>query len=382
MNPPSIIRNTAVFLLCLLFSVSQKAHAQVSWDTVAVNPVNACLKPELLRIAVTVVSAGSGSYFEVSVPAGFAYSGIAFQSTPSGNAISYAGSAGNKYKFSIGGTPASGAVLRLWVRQTALCAAISRSAYQDTVLFYNGSATYSQTSNTANINFPSLTITAVSHTPSTVAPGDTTIRKFKITNAGLGSTANIRVLDDWFDGALTGISGTYVMDPAGVAYAIPVSRISNTQNDLTIALHAVDIQQIGDGDSLFENSESFELQYQLSAISCGNSSNQIQSDIAVSWLCNGTASCKTSVVKTGISAVIPAPPVFQITGRRDVAQCFDGTTPSTDTITIINTGGAARNLILNIANSVNNSFQNSTSRIDTGAVFIRTGRWALSGSLM
>lgn len=349
-------------------------QSQVTWDTVASNNISVCLKPEVLRIAVTISSASSGSYFEVGLPAGISYKGIAYQNTPSGKTISYAGTFAGRYRFSISGTPIAGEIFRLWILQSASCASTGSSTFKDTAFFYNGSSRVSQLSNAYNTVQPSLSITSISTVTSPATVGATVTRRFTITNGGFGPTAHIRIQDKWLNGAMVSIAGSYKINPTGVNYTIPAANITSTANDLTLVLTPTDLQQTGDGDSMLENGESFVLEFKAQVTSCGNSSNQILSTLSAYWLCNGSSNCSGTSVSAGLSVTVPTSPNFNYLAKFDNVYCANGTTAAIDTVRVINTGGAASNFILSILNTSGGAYTNGTSRIDTSNIYYKIGK--------
>lgn len=338
-------------LLIFLFTTGNqlKLRSQVTWDTVAANNVTISLKPELLRVAVTVSSASSGSYFEVGMPNGFSYQGLVYQNTPAGNTLSYVGTTGNRVRFNVAGTPASGTVLRFWILQMPQCGALSTTSFKDTVYFFNGTSTVNSTSNLISSSRPDLSISAPSTSPSTATVGNIISRSMTINNGGIGATSRFVFVDKFYTGGLLPILSTFKINPSGTNYSIPSSRITINNDSIFIRFQPTDITNVGNGDTLFSNSESFQLVYQATVGNCGDNTNTITSSLFVGFYSSTSNTvCKySSAVGTSVSITIPSAPNFSFSSSVTKSACYDGSTMM-DTGVFINSGGAAKNFVVDL----------------------------------
>lgn len=377
MNKYNKYLKVVLLLLFIATGAKVKLGAQVSWDTTTANDVTVCLKPELLRIAVTVSSAGSGSYFDVGMPNGFAYNYIAYQNVPSGNTITYAGKFGNRHRFNIAGAPATGSVLRLWIMQTAQCGTVGTTTFKDTIYFYNGASTINQLSNAFNSTAASISITGTTNTPGSVSVGTTVTRSMSITNGGTGKTQRFRYADKFTAGALSYIAGSAKINPSGSNFTIPTSKITIKTDSIIIDFDSVVfVNMTGGADKYFDPSESFVLQYQVQPNNCGVGFS-VTSSLYAWWGCPGLKnSCQAGSSSTGIGILTAGnPSISRILTKNQAFKCFGNL--QVDTVFLKNSGaGAATNISITTYQGYPGTgyFPTWYRNIDTGAIRYKIGK--------
>lgn len=367
-----------MMITVLLLSFKQ-AHATVVTDTAAAANLTTCLAPGVVRYQFTVSSSGStGAYVDIRLPNGFTYAGLAYGPLVTGgsgsNTITYSGVVAGRHRFTFGSSVANQAI-RFGIRQLATCNA-GNGSYTgiDSSFFFEGSgSTFNAVSNTFTVTSPDLSITGISTSPNPTNPLTTVTRTFTINNGGFGATRNFIAVDRHGANNVIVNTSSFVINPAGVNFSIPSAYITTTADSLVVRFDSSLCQQIGDVDQLFENGESFVLQYQFQLQSCGNTSNNIVSTLRAAWRCN-TTNCVFANSSTAISVNLPAAPSFTYSGKRAAVYCYDGTTPNVDTVRVINTGAASRNFLLSIRNSTGGNPENQINRIDTANIFYKRGR--------
>lgn len=370
-----------------IFFVVFQAKAVTITDTAVANNVQVCLKPELVRLAFSVGGSGTtGSYLDIKLPTGFSWEGLAYGPIVTGgsgsNSITYVGLVGGKHRLTFGSSTSLQSI-RLGFYQKAGCGAGTSSfTFRDSLFFYEGSGTINTSvTNLANGSAPSLSLTSISNIPAIAGVGVNVTRQFTVTNGGFGATSHFIIVDDYLNGAWDINNSSFFINPSGVNFNIPTSQISNNNDSVIIRFNATMIQQIGDGDTLFENGESFILNYTGVTLNCGDNSNNILSNLHTSWLCGGNV-CTYSNTAVAISITVPnAPNIINI---NKAAKTWCTNSNSVDTFMVINTGGTATNLIFHIASQSWPQNQNVgtnvyTGYLDTANFYVRLGK---NGSLI
>lgn len=339
-----------------------------------------CLKAEKTIVKFTSLSnQTSGSTITISLPQGMRITQI--------NSVLLNGSGTSYSQFflsqnrigllTLGSSLAIGDVIRIEFLQYANCSSGSTTFIaQDSFYFSGSSGNFSQIGNSFNGFAPSISISSISHTPSPVAGGSPTTKKFTVSNSGFGASSRILIVEKYTPGDFIFTGGSYRINPSGVNYTIPVSRITVKSDSLLILLNASDISNIGDGDTLFENSESFEIQYQITPQNCGIS-NSINSQLIAFWLCNSNSRCNGLSSNSTLSIGIPGTPnLTRLPIRSRRFDCFNNT-QFRDTVRILNNGaGPATNIqILQYITIYPNMF-NSTAMgfLDTSILRYSIGR--------
>jgi hypothetical protein len=309
-----------VYKLCvlafLLFAPFFSKAVTVTDTALAAN-VQVCLKPELVRLAFSVGGTGTtGSYLDIKLPTGFTWEGLAYGPIVTGgsgsNSITYAGVFAGKHRLTFGSSTALQSI-RLGFWQKANCGAGTSSfTTRDSLFFFEGTGSINlSATNAFNGVAPDLSITNIIHTPGTANVGDTVLRKFRVTNGGFGATSNFLIVDNYSAGELFYNISSFVINPSGVNYSLPISQIDIGLDSVILNFSADEISQIGDGDTLFENGEFFDIEYKIIPNSCGNS-NVILSNLLATWVCNKTINCKWYDINIGISINIPGNPNLQL----------------------------------------------------------------------
>lgn len=372
--------STVLFLLLLSFLSIQNSNAQIFWDSAVASNVQTCLQPEkVIAKYTTLVNQNANSSLKISMPQGFVYSGsliVTKNNAATGNTISLS-SSNRVLTVTFTSTLALGDVIRVEFKQFASCAAgISSYTTRDTFMFNGSGGASTQNGNLFNGASPALSITSISNTPGLATVGAPVTRKFTITNGGNGSSSHFFASDNFGAGNLTINTSSFKINPSGINYSIPLSKISLTADSVLVSLDPIQIQQIGDGDTLFENGESFVLQYEVTPLNCGVG-NVVLSQYKTSWLCPSNSRCNYYTVSDGLAISIPGAPnvvYFQSAIRKK--DCWNNSL-WIDTGSIKNTGtGPAKNVVVRVGiNGYPVIFRSDmTGYFDTTKFFVKLGK--------
>jgi len=372
-----------LYILTLSLLFIKNTHAVTVTDTAIATNVNVCLQKELVRLAFSVGGTGTtGSYLEIQLPTGFNWAGIAYGPIVTGgsgsNTMTYAGVQPNgRHRINFGSSTALQSI-RLGFYQKADCNAGTTSfTTRDSLFFYEGTGSINiSATQLFNGNVPALSITSISNTPALAGVGVNVTRKYNITNGGFGSTSNFIIVDNYLNNALSVNTSSFFINPSGTNYNIPTARINDNSDSIRINFSPAIIQQIGDGDTLFENGESFELEYAILTLNCGDGSNNIISSLHATWLCNANF-CTYSNSSTAISITVSSSP--NITQINKPAYTWCTNSNSVDTFLVVNSGGTATSLVFEIASqswpqNQNVGTNSYTGYIDTANFFIKLGK--------
>ncbi len=368
---------TQLTMIMLLLMLPQLSKAVTVTDTALATNVQTCLKPEIVRLQFSISGTGTtGSYLEVKLPTGFTWEGLAYFTVVSGgaNSATYAGLQSNgRHRITFANSTAS-SVLRMGFRQKATCGSGSSSfTALDSLFFYEGTGSMNlSATNSFNGNAPDLSLTGVSNSPSPANVGATVTRVMTITNGGLGATSNIIAVDAFSSGALGFVTGSGRINPSGVNYTIPNGQITVKADSFIFRLTATQIQQIGDGDTLFENGESFVLRYQIVPQNCGVGFS-ISSNLLVKWGCNNNF-CQTTSAIAGLGISAPASPNLVFSRIQQALKCYGNL--QQDTAIYRNTGGPATNVNISTYQGYPGVGYSPTGlrNIDTSALRYKIGR--------
>lgn len=345
-----------LWVLTILFVLPFISKAVTVTDSAVASNVQVCLKREVVRLAFSVGSSGTtGSYLDIKLPTGFTWEGIAYGPLVAGgsgsNTMTYVGVVGGKHRITFGSSTQNQSI-RLGFYQKAGCGAGTSSfTVQDSLFFYEGSGSLNlSATNAFNGAAPSLSITSVVNTPSIAGVGVNVVRQYVVTNGGFGSTSNFILVDDFLNGAWNIDNGSFYINPSGVNYNISNTLIADNGDSVIVRFNPSIIQQIGDGDTLFENGESFVLNYTGLTMNCGDNSNNIISNLHTSWLCNGVM-CTYTLSSTAISITVPSAPAITQIPRGARTFCTENSYRTVDTLLVRNSGGVATNLEVLISSS-------------------------------
>lgn len=376
-----IQKNYKLWILALMLSMPFLGKAVTITDSAVASNVQVCLQREIVRLQFSVGGTGTtGSYLDIKLPIGFSWEGLAYGPIVTGgsgsNTITYSGLVAGKHRLTFGSSTAS-QTIRLGFWQRANCSAGTSSfTTRDSLFFYEGTGSLNiSATNLFNGIAPDLSITALNNSPEPSVAGSTVTRTYTITNGGFGATSNFRIIDDYYNGGITIQNNSFRINPSGVNYSINTSRINDNGDSAIIRLGPTEIQQIGDGDTLFENGESFILRYTFNTNNCGNMSNQFPGDVSVNWLCSGSIPCAVSTAIYTNSVTIPAGPNLISWGKRATLFCTDGGY-NVDTFYVRNTGGLATEVNLAVNNTWNNTAfdGNHGAYWDTANIFYKRGK--------
>ncbi len=197
-----------------------------------------------------------------------------------------------------------------------------------------------RTSNNYQVQYASLSITGLSNDPSTGTVGTTVSRSMTINNGAFGFVSEFTFAEIITPGDLS--FSNFVINPSGVNYVIPASNISlSTGGDSLIVVFdqtAINnITNTGSDVDLFEQGETFVLQYDMTFNTCG-ASNNIQSTQTVFWGCDDTY-CQNYEQLSSVPLLLGQPnlSVEAVVGSMDQCYGYDNST-ILHTVKIINTG--------------------------------------------
>ncbi len=184
-------------------------------------------------------------------------------------------------------------------------------------LNYEGGIT-SATSSPFNAYAPSLFITQVNPTISSIQIGETLVREIRVRNTRPGALTKFIFTDNYTTTALS------ITSPQGEV-------LSNTSGLFQLLLDGDDFTAIGDSDTLFEQGEELVIVEYIHAASC--SGDQPVTSIAqlrTSWGCQNTT-CQVHEA-TAVIEVLPQPntsPQLHLQWSIDTLSCYCGTFPIT-----------------------------------------------------
>ncbi|MEM9936714.1 MAG: hypothetical protein AAF824_24005, partial [Bacteroidota bacterium] len=180
--------------------------------------------------------------------------------------------------------------------------------------------------------------------------GDTVTREITITNGNFGARSSFYFGENISPGDLDFFD--FIINPTTTNYAIPAGQLStNGRGDtVKVLINETAITQIGDGNSLFENGESFTLQYKAVIFGCG-AGNIVSSFPTAFWGC-GEEVCQAASIPAGIS-LTPDEANLIVRNTAVTTACYGyGNEPDTLFMEIENNGpGAADNLYIRITTS-------------------------------
>lgn len=369
-----------ILIAFLLIIGTNSINAITITDTAIAQNVQVSLKPELVRLAFSVGGTGTtGSYLDIKLPSGFTWEGIAYGPIVIGgsgsNSMTYAGIVGGKLRITFGSSTAL-QTIRLGFYQKASCGSGTSSFItRDSLFFYEGSGTIN-TSVTNNfiVSTPSLSLTSINNTPNPSSVGGNVVRNFTITNGGFGATSQIKIVDNYLNGAITINTTSFRINPTGVNYTMPNANIVNNGDSVIISLLPTQIQQIGDGDTLLENGESFVLQYSFQINNCGTS-NLIPSNLSTWWGCGGSICQKSSAI-TDVSIPNTVPSISWNLFQNKINSCWDN--HDTAIVRFWNTSTSkAANVFFSVSNGTSldhlPSSNSLMSRLDTSRMYFKRG---------
>lgn len=155
-----------------------------------------------------------------------------------------------------------------------------------------------------DIIYGSLSITNINTNPSTNNINSSSQRNMIITNGSFGIINEFYFADVFDSGALD--LNTFVINPSGINYTIPIQNISTVGDSIIIHFTATEIVAIdgstgsnGNGDTLFEKDEEFTLSYNVSPNNCGMS-NTISSELIAWWGCSYQDRCQIATSNSSI----------------------------------------------------------------------------------
>lgn len=193
-----------------------------------------------------------------------------------------------------------------------------------------------QLTNQYALDYGVLSMGAANTSPASALLGETVTRTVTITNGNFGSIDTFWFAEIFDAGQL--VVDSFVINPSSSPFSIPTSNIveSTLSDSFFLAFGPTEIKQFGDGDSLFENGESFELEYHLTLAGCGDGTT-ISSTPTVWWGCGGSF-CQQYQQSAGIS-ITQAEPDLSYSIQVEESGCLGyGSAPDTIVVEILNSG--------------------------------------------
>lgn len=235
----------------------------------------------------------------------------------------------------------------------------------------NGSASFPSAS--YNVAEASPQITQVLNSPTSANVGQTVTKTISITNGGIGKVSDWYYEDIFPTGDVQLVTGSFNLG----SYTIPANQITLTSgggfDTLRIHFTSTDMMQVGNLDIYLDGNdpslgapvqESFDFSYQVVPQNCGTG-YAVNSEHATYFGCGSI--CSNITFASVLDLNIPTPPNLSFTSSNPLPTCQQGGSVAR-TLTITNTGGVAKNFLMNFGNfygySTNNGY---SSWIDTAS---------------
>ena len=154
-------------------------------------------------------------------------------------------------------------------------------------------------SNPYPITYGTLSLSPAITSPSAAVVGGSVLRSVNVTNGNFGGVDTFWFAELFSPGNM--LVDSFVINPGPGQILVPASMIdtSATLDSVILTFGASLIGQLGDGDELFENGESFTLQYRIQVIGCGNGSS-VGSAPTIWWGC-GEGYCQRYQQSAGVA---------------------------------------------------------------------------------
>lgn len=206
------------------------------------------------------------------------------------------------------------------------------------------------------INQPSINVLSITNQYFSGGLGDKFVRKITIKNSGKGAIQSFSI-------SQTFQSGLKVINVVG-------GKTSQSGSTITSSFDTSHFKNIGDKNILFDQNEEIVIFDTLQINACSN----LAASIKLEWGCNQKV-CETKSYSTQVSLVNKSPKLV-FTPSSNLSPCFDGNTPSTQQLRIINTGDdTARNILVTLFQSASTGFYgNELSAIDTSSIRMTYGK--------
>ncbi|MBN8703009.1 MAG: gliding motility-associated C-terminal domain-containing protein [Bacteroidetes bacterium] len=363
-----------VGLLALFFN-SINAQTIIWGNITSSSPAVVCGDGSLLSLSFTAGGGGlTNGVVEVHLPANITYGGN-FSYTRSGTgSIVYDNTSSSSSPRFLLDTVVNAENITINFSRLVSCGAAATT--RDTVFVYNGTTQIGNKKITPvyNIQSASLSVLGVSNVPSPASIASVVARTIRITNQDFGYVKKFKFVDVFDANSLSVDVNSFTIDPTSSNYSVNSSYITlaPTNDSVYINFDTTLIKQIGDFDIYFEKNETFELEYNVTPLTCGSASGSIASNLYVSWKCDSIASdCQVGSANFDIALDAGGIPSLSFVRDNPTNKICLGLSANQKKIRIINSGnGDATNVLIDLVNLFAGAGRNY---IDTASVRYKVG---------
>ncbi len=275
-------------------------QTSLSWTSLEASPTAACDSDTLW--GVFDMGGASNVTVRVCLPNGMTYVPGSAQFTGGASLVTENATDPGKPLFTIS-NPASS--VQFYLLRKASCEAydwqISGGSLADTVKIFEAGLMVGspEISNVYPVTYGSLSFSPATTLPSAAVVGGAVFRSVSVTNGNFGGVDTFWYAELFAPGHL--LVDSFVINPGPGQILVPASMIDTiaTLDSVILRFGAGLIGQLGDEDSLFENGETFILQYRLQVNACGNGAN-VASYPTIWWGC-GDGYCQRYQQTAGVA---------------------------------------------------------------------------------
>ncbi|MBV4359040.1 T9SS type A sorting domain-containing protein [Pinibacter aurantiacus] len=365
-------RRYYALLILFIALITNSATGQLTQFTASTSaqPINICGPAATFTVLMNPgTTASTTNKLTITLPVGLSYvAGSA--GIDNGANISSIGGTATAPVFNVPTLPASSATT-LSFNVVANCSYGGGSSFAASITTANIGSSSTNSSN-INANAAVFIINAITNQNFNGALLTSYSRAITITNTG-GGYVDTLLFKDTVGNARTATSLT---GPAGSVITL-VSKVAiNSGNDTAYVWKITNLTGVGDGDSHFENSESFTVTQNLTIVKCTNTSDRMSTELN----CTGNNACNQGKATGGVTIPTVSQPNISITvdnySSSPYYPCVDGSTPVTQSFVIKNTAGPAYNvhIVIGTADASGVGFAESfgTTWIDPSTLQIKT----------
>lgn len=334
-----IISSGALIVVSLFSLLFLSIESSVAWHFLSADSPHSACEGDTLRGSVTIGSGATNIRIDLSMASGVYY--IPMSASFSGGATLVSEDITDLSNPVFELTDPTGQIDFFLARRTdceAYLSQISGGLLVDTARVFEAGIQISgdQLTNQYALEYGVLSMGAATTSPTSALLGETVTRSLTITNGNFGAIDTF-----WFAEIFDAdqlIADSFRINPASTDYLIPSANIteSTLSDSFYIQLGPTEIKQFGDGDSLFENGESFVLSYRLTLNGCGGGTT-ISSTPTVWWGCGGSY-CQQYQQSAGVSLTQAEPDLAYTIDVLESGCIGYGSLPDTIVVEITNSG--------------------------------------------
>lgn len=334
-----IISSGALLVVSLFSLLFFSIESSVSWHSLTADSPHSACESDTLRGSLTIGSGATDISLVLSLAPGVSY--IPMSASFSGGATLVSEDLTDLSNPVFELTNPTGQIDFFLARRTdceSYLSQISGGLLVDTARVYEAGIQISgdYLTNQYALDYGVLSMGAATTTPSSALLGETVTRSVTITNGNFGAIDTF-----WFAEIFEAdqlVVDSFRINPSSSDYLISPGNIieSSLSDSFYLQLGPAEIRQFGDGDSLFENGESFELSYRLTLNGCG-SGTTISSTPTVWWGCGGSF-CQQYQQSAGVSLTQAEPDLGYTIDVLESGCIGYGSLPDTVVVEITNSG--------------------------------------------